>query len=246
MRANRPVHTALVAGALALLALGIASPAARSAGSDEVWASNALATRPMARVAMLPVVAIADDPAAERAVAQGWKDLCCGTAAVWIPCCDVVARLERAPAGGGELVRTIEGEIWRDGAASPRSAALAARLLGVDAVLSLRIERWELADGGRGTVALTATLTGADGRRLWSISGSAEHGRGLQSSEANFRFDDAAFWDPRLEAPREGRIGVALYALLARWSPELPTPLFDDRAATPLLAGRPANAVVAR
>jgi hypothetical protein len=200
---------------------------AGAAAPDALYRDAKLASHPLATVALLPVVSVVDDPAAERLVEASWIDLYRAAGTTWMPAVEVRAGLARAM--DGDLGAEIDAQIWRRGGVDPAVAGRLARLLGVDAVLSVRIDRWEIADGDRAMVELTATLSGADGSRLWSISGLAGCGVPHSSTGRNFNADMSWIRDPRLE-PREldrEKLGGALYTLLARWEPSLPVaPLY--------------------
>lgn len=229
---------AFAAGALVFLATATEATA-QSAPRDEVYCAKAVETQRLETLAFLPVVAVCDNALAEAAVEKGWLDLCSETKVRWLKPGEVEARLRSAAGRNHDLATDVEAEIWRLGTVTRETAVRVARALEVDGVLSIRVERWEIVDGGRGTVGLTATLTGASGAKLWSITGLAGHGLGRTSSERNWTPEMTLVWDPRLEPrPEQQRLGVALYSLLARWSPELPTPLFREGAAAPMLAGR--------
>jgi hypothetical protein len=239
MRAYQTGFAALAAAALTLLALGAEAAGPPPTVRYQVERTKGIAATQLGTVAILPPVAIDDNRKAEIAVEKGWRDLTVETRTRWLPADEVLARLCRVPGGIPDLAAEAEAEVWRFGAPLPGTGARLAHLLGVEAVLSLRIERWEVVDGGRGTVGLTATLTGVNGARLWSASGVAEFGAPRKSGEGNWIGDLTAVWDPRLEPrPEEQRLGVALYSLLASWSPELPAPLYEDPYREPMLAGK--------
>ncbi len=226
-----------VAGAIVVLALTASVAGARPAARDDLYRNPRLDFGAPATIALLPAVALADDPAAERAVERGWVALYAGTRARWMAADEVRARLARAGWDGEALTR-VEEEVWRRGEVEPATASRLARLLGVDAVMSLRIERWEIADGGRATVRLSAALTADDGTRLWSISGLAGYGAAPSSAERNFNSDLSWIRRPALEPQVRGqRLGHALYALLSRWAWSLPEgPLYADGSAPVLFS----------
>ena len=240
MRPIRSGFGAIAAGALMALALGANAMTARAAKTEGIFVSKAVDTRPLRHIAILPVVAVNDNPSAEHAVERGWLALCSETTVDWMTAEEVSGRLRKIRDGRHNLDETVQCEIWKNGTVTPETAERVARLLGVDAVLSLRIERWELADGGCGTVWMSATLTDGNGAQLWGRNGHAEHGSGLRSVEANFSFDPPSFWDRRLNAgPGNARIGIALYSLLALWSPDIPAPMFEKQWRQHYLAGEP-------
>jgi hypothetical protein len=228
--------------ACALVALAAAATAAQAAplAQDRLYASPGLESQRSLTVAVLPAVAVADHPEAERWVEERWVTFYAEAKTRWVPADVVRARLAQA-IDEPDVAGAVDREVWRRGEVEPETAACLARVLGVDAVLSIRIDRWEIADGGRAMVGMSAALSGADGARLWSISGLAGHGRPPGSIEQNFNSDMTWIRNPDLEPPREdGRnLDRALYKLLARWAWSLPQgPLFGEQGAPPLLAGR--------
>ncbi len=210
-------------------------------GRDAVYRAPALdSTRP-ATVAVLPVASVVEWPLIEDAVAAGWVGLYAGSATRWMPTGQVRERMEAGSAGPGAIAAEVDRQIWRDGAVSPLLAGHLCRLLGVDAVLAVRVDRWEIADGGRAIVEMTATITGADGRRAWSISGAAGYGTPPSSVERNFVLgSESVFFNPALEPQNAGSSLVrALQSLMARWAWQLPAPLDEEQqAALPMLAER--------
>ncbi len=239
MNAARRSLVGRIICALVFLAVAAGPAAAGAAKRDAPFRSPRLDSHPLTTVAVLPAVAVAADPDVEAFVAEMWVALYADASTAWLPAEQVSARLAAAAGESPELLGEVRGQIWRRGEVE---AALAGRLaegLGVDAVLSLRIDRWEIVDGGRAQVGMSAVLTHADGTRLWSISGLAGHGRSPGSAEQPFNMDLSWIRCPRLE-PQTGprRLDRALYTLLARWAWELPAgPLYADEASG---AGRPA------
>jgi hypothetical protein len=232
-----------IACALVALAVGLSSAAARPIARDDLYRSARLDTHPLTTVALLPAVAVADDPGAERLVEFQWVALYGEGTTTWMPADQVRARLALAAGELGDLAREVNEQVWRRGEVEPRMAGRLAQLLGVDAVLSLRIDRWEIADGGRATVEMTAALTHADGTRLWSISGLAGYGHSIRSAEQSFNMDMSWIRRSYLEPQgQDHKLGHALYGLLARWAWSLPAPLYaravaDDASPAEAFAG---------
>jgi len=236
MKRNTKFET-LAVGALVAMALGVNGVEARPAELDAVYKVEFLETHRLATVAILPAVSICDDQVAERRAERGWPDLYRQAKTRWMSAEDVRRRLAAASGGSGDLQAKVDAQVWRHGAVDSETAARLARLLGVDAVLSIRIDRWEIVDGGRGTVGLTAVLLGSDGVRLWSACGLAGHGRGRLSNEGTFSCDRTVYWDPRLEPDdRDHRTSMAFHALLARWATALPVPVYESELPSGLLA----------
>jgi len=206
------------------LALGVSADAASPVSRDRLYRNSKLDGFQPTRVALLPVVAVAENPVAERLVERTWVDLYGEAGIQWMTADVVRARLAQVPGERGALAAEVDGQVWQRGEVDPAVSARLAWLLGVDALLSVRIDRWEIADGGRGMVELSAVLTGADGTRLWSISGLAGCGTPRGSRGPNFNADMSWFQDPRLE-PRclsKEKLSGALCNLLIRWEAALP------------------------
>lgn len=206
----------------ALCAVIVLVPIADDAGAagskrDRTWCDPALGEQALSRIAILPAVSVIGDERAESWVENGWTLFYDQAKATWVSAADVRARLPEA-----KLV-SLRDEVWQKGRPSAQAAVDLARSLAVDAVLSVRVDRWEIADGGRAMVELSAVLTAADGRCLWTVSGLAGHGRSPGSRDQNFNGDMTWFWRPSLQ-PRESQdpLGLAMCTLFARWSVALP------------------------
>jgi hypothetical protein len=219
------------------LALGASADAAGPDSRDRLYRGSELNGFQPGRVALLPVVAVAENLDAERLVETTWVDLYHDAGMEWMPADAVRARLARVSGEHGDLAAEAASQIWRRGEVDPGTAVRLARCLGVDAVLSVRLDRWEIADGGRGMVELSAALTGADGTRLWSISGVAGCGTPPASRALNFNADMTWFWDRRIEPgdASQAKLGGALCNLLLRWERALPAaPLYAQDGASAL------------
>jgi hypothetical protein len=225
---------------LPLVALVLGTTAARAdlPMRDELYRSAKMESHHAMTVAVLPAVAVVDNPRAERLVEAQWSALYDRTSTRWMPADDVRACLSHGsgePDTGGEWER----QVWRDGELNSETAGRLARLLQVHAVLSIRIDRWEIADGGRAMVGMTAALVDSDGTKLWSISGCSGYGRPLSSVERNFATGLIWVHNPDLEPPREDarKLKRALYMLLARWAWSLPEgPTLEPGKAPALIA----------
>jgi hypothetical protein len=207
-----------------LLVLGASTGAARAAAADDLYRNASLASHPLTSIAILPVVSVSENADAERLVEESWVQFCGETGIRWMRADDVRVGLASGSAATAALGAAAEREIWRRGEVDSEVAGALARALGVDAVLSVRVDRWEIVDGGRAMVEMTAVLSGADGTRLWGISGTAGCGAQRSSTKRNFSNDLGWIWPARLE-PREfghEKLGCALYTLLARWEGALP------------------------
>ncbi len=215
------------------LAAGIANAGSRT--RDLTWCDPALSSHPLSTIAILPVVSLTGDERAERWVEMGWTIYYEQAKTNWIP-----SVLVRAAVPGPELAE-VRDQVWRQGAPSSGAAVGVARALAVDAVLSVRVDRWEVVDGGRAQVELTAVLTAADGTRLWSVSGLAGHGRMPGSRDRNFNQELTWIRPAKLEpGPSQDPRGMALCMLFARWTAALPEPIAPEAGVPPAqLAGAP-------
>jgi len=234
MSRTRSSHDAALCIFIALalaLAAGIASAGSRT--RDLTWCDPALRSHPLSTVAILPVVSITGDERAERWVEMGWTIYYEQAKTTWIP-----AAVVRATLPDSRLAE-VRHQVWREGEPATGDAVELARALGVDAVLSVRVDRWEVADGGRGQVELSAVLTAADGTRLWKATGLAGHG--LVPGSRNRNFDAELTWirPPKLEpGPPQDPCGMALCMLFARWTTALPRPIAPEAGVPPAqLAG---------
>jgi hypothetical protein len=224
MKGSRNRIASLMALVAIGLALGVSADVASPDSRDQLYRNSRLDGFQPTQVALLPVVAMAENLNAERLVESTWVDLYGEAGMEWMPADVVRARLAGISGERGDLAAEVDGQVWRRGEVDAAVAARLARLLGVDAVLSVRIDRWEIADGSRGMVELSAVLTGADGARLWSISGLAGCGVPSCSRGRNFDADMTWFRNPRLEPQclSEAKLSGALRTLLIRWEGALP------------------------
>ena len=213
-----------LAVAAILAALGASAASAGATALDDVHRSPEPGAHACASVAILPVASVNGSADAERLVEESWTEFCGGNGIRWMRAGEVRAAFAGTDTGAAELAG-MHRQIWRRGEVEPGEADRLARSLGVDAVLAVRIDRWEIVDGGRAVVQMSAVLTGADGQRLWSISGLAGCGAQRASTKRHFNDDLSEIWSPRLEPRELGRekLGCALYELLARWEGALPS-----------------------
>jgi hypothetical protein len=238
MNATRSRLGTLTASALVLLALGVTAAEASPAVRDEPYRSARLDIRRPITIAVLPAVALVDDPDVERLVEQSWVALYSGARTRWVPADEVRTCLAQATGEAGDVSREMAAQVWRSGEVDPSMAGRLAALLRVDAVMSVRITRWEIVDGGRAIVEMMAVLSGADGTRLWSISGFAGYGAPRASAEQNFNMDMSWIRNPALEPQdRSHRLNRALRNLLGRWAWSLPQgSLYEDQDTIQMLA----------
>lgn len=211
-------RTILEAVAFATVLALVASAAPQAAERDHTFRAAAVDRVPVTRVALLPVVSVVENENAERAVEATWLELYGGGPACWLGANEVRARLDAAG------LETAGAAVWRSGELEPADAARLVEALGVDAVMCVRIDRWEVVDGGRAIVEMTAVMQGPDGAPLWGITGGAGCGMPRGSRERNFDADMTWLRTARLEPSMlaDAKLGGALCNLLVRWGGELP------------------------
>jgi hypothetical protein len=240
MHATKSRFGTLAVCTLVVLATGTGvAAAAGPLGKDHVYRDARLGARTALTVAILPVVTTVENAPIERVVERAWASLYAGGRTTWVPADEVRARLAEVCGEHGALEAEIHERIWRDGAVAPATARCVARLLGVDAVLCVRVDRFGIEDGCRAVVGMNAVLLGGDGTRLWSIEGCAGRGVKLSSRERNIAIDgDQIVWrDPRMEPCTKGAcLGRAMFDLFARWAWSLPTPMYEPDTPEPMLA----------
>src|SRR5262245_18236605 len=195
---NRNWRVGIVAGAL--LALASFSAEARPVNEPGV-------------VAILPAVSVVGDAPAETRAEAGWMANYGRGATQWLSA-DEVRRRMAISDPSGDLAHEVREQIWRNGAVDEETAARLCKVLGANAVLSLRVDRWETAER-RGMVAMTASLSGADGPELWSASDAAGFGR-------------RELPDVDAQEHPDHRTCAAYSALLARWAIQLPASMQQE------------------
>jgi len=216
------------------LSIGAGEAGAAVSTRDRMTRNPALAERHLNTIAILPAVSVNGNEQAELWAEAGWALFYRQAETSWMTADDVRAHFVFA--GGSDLLDAARSEVWAN--AEPRSATARAlaNALGVDAVLTIRVDRWEIVDGGRGMVELSAALTAADGTRLWTATGLAGHGRSPGSRDRCFNADLTCFWPVRLEpGDPENRLGLALCSLFTRWSAGLPVPMAPESTGGPSL-----------
>jgi hypothetical protein len=202
--------------AIVVVALALAASVAAAKGPepDRCERAPGLAQAPIGRIALLPVVSVAENPDAERLVEGLWTEYC-GAGATWVGADAARSRMDDSERD--RLVSTI----WRTGDTEPALAAELAERLDVDAVMIVRIDRWEIVNDERAVVEIKAVLRGADGAPLWSISGTAGCGV-AKGSHADF--DQELTWMRRPSTHGDEKLAGALCGLLGRWSGSMPSP----------------------
>jgi hypothetical protein len=165
-RAWLALLAALLVAALGTSALGERKPA------DRVWTRAGLESRNIHCIAILPPVGEARE--GTLSLEDRWFMRVYGDGHAWLPSAMVVDRLARNPRQGEALLERIRRRIESGGEVDSASATQVARAMGADAVLTLRLDRWERLGGGSKTVAYveaTCALQDSSGRLLLKITG---------------------------------------------------------------------------
>jgi len=234
MRADpsfRVLGFGVVAVAIALVPLARAADKSKGARADESWTAPGFAARHIQGIAALPPASYDRNHIAERTAAGLWGQALKDVGYRWQSPL-MVQTMMSSPADDSLLQQTSASVLAHgrvDSTLAPRLCAA----LRTDAVLSLRLDRWEQIEmeynqAGRPstTVQVTASLVDAAGHELWRISGS-ETGEGpYHDPNANV----LGVWSSDLaNKPLTGQGGAPAFAevatkLFARWAPKFPAP----------------------
>lgn len=165
---------------LALIALALAAPPAASQKPDKkavrgdaLYTIAGYDTLGVRSVAMLPVASFDNNLQSEKEVAAAWGATFVEAGYRWVSAGAAKALL------GDSLAKRARAELVRQGRPDSLLAGTLCAKLRVDAVLGIRVDRWEKSElewnqAGKPTTAvqLRAALVDARGRLLWSGSGS--------------------------------------------------------------------------
>lgn len=165
-RACVPLLAVLLVAVLGSGALGERKPA------DRVWTRTGLENCNLRRIAILPPVGEPREGA--LSLEDRWFLRVFRDGRGWLSSAMVVDHLARNPRQGEVLLARIREQISRNGEVDSASATQIARAIGADAVLSLRLDRWERLGGGSKTTArveATCALRDSSGHLLWKVTG---------------------------------------------------------------------------
>lgn len=162
-------HVAAVATALGLL-LG-AGPKAHAKGPvlvDEQWIDPAFATHDPARVAVLPAVNLLNFDPSHLATDLFFNE-CRGDGRAWLPPALCRLRFGATPRERDSVFRALALQVRRDGRPDAATVAELARRLGVDALVFVRIDRWEHVTNPAPSTQIEARVEMLDstGASLW-------------------------------------------------------------------------------
>ncbi len=160
--------------AVALLAL--VGPGARGGArpADRVWVAPDIADREVHTIAILPGVGGTRDAA--RAFGDRWFLRVYQAGYAWLPMMSAEDYLARRGREGDMLLDRLRSQVDRGGQVDSACAVQFSRALRVDALLILRIDRWERVGFGTTVAHIEAlcTLQDSTGHLLWRVSGSEE------------------------------------------------------------------------
>lgn len=226
---------------LVCAALGLLAAAAVSADKpqgrdlDLVWEAPGLDTVSLGRVAMLPAASYDRDLSHEKMVEGMLAAALRGSGHRWLSTTSTRTLL-RTATGNDSLLNGVREEILDHARLDSLSAIQVCERLRSDAILAVRVDRFEqvkLDVGQSGkpstTVQAKATLMDAHGRVLWTISGS-EVGEGPYQSPNTNPYTTPAGGvnlNPKNSNPGPPSYEEVLQKLVARWGQRFP------RAAAP-------------
>jgi len=166
----------LIAVTLVTAAAWLAVAPARAARPpvliDEVWTSPDFGRHPVRTVAVLPAVALesyAPNHPLSDSLAIGFR----GDGRRWVPPLSTWHGLGNSEIERLAEFRKIADEVRQQGRTRPATTARLAQRLGVDALMIVRVDRWERIPDATDvtTVEARAELVSADGTPLWRVSG---------------------------------------------------------------------------
>jgi len=168
-RLSSALASALLIAVLARGAMGVSRTA------DRVWIRPDAARFPVTRIAVLPVVA--EDVHAGRAVEEQWLLQFIADGHDWLPS-EVCGQTMRAlsPRRPDSTARAIENQVFHAELPDTTGVPPLARALAAQAILTLKVKRWERVVEADPTITtayveLAAALVDSAGHVLWRISG---------------------------------------------------------------------------
>jgi hypothetical protein len=230
------IAAVVIAAACALLFASTGHAAKRTA--DLFWKHPDFAHAGIHSVAMLPVASYDHNSQTQTLVAGAWGQQFHAAGYRWMTAGSTAALIRVA--GGDSLVKAVDRSLLDRGRPDSLVAPVLCSRFHVDALLSLRVDRWEqvaVEADQRGkpssTVGLTATLVDASGRLLWRGSG-AETVEGLEHVPvAGSRIGEAQLSASSADTRPPAFVEV-LTRLLARWGDQFPAHVAET--ATPAAA----------
>lgn len=160
----------IAASGIALLSLMFTGVAlGRPVMVDELWTHPEFSRFRLGRVAVLPAITYGDDQAARWLVPERWRASIQVPGYTWIPAGFCYEQLGPTVPGRIAAFRALSDAVRRDRQPDPKKARELARLLQADALLLLRVDRWEHQVGAREMtfVDITASLVDSAGTCVW-------------------------------------------------------------------------------
>jgi hypothetical protein len=154
----------------ALLALTAAKP--RRASPDRIWIHPEIERLRPRRIAVLPAVSFVFLPKERGYLEDAWQQRMIGSRHEWMPAVICRERMASTSRRGDSLLTAIGNQIRSRGRVDSTSSPRLAQLLNSQALLCLRIDRWERMGTARSTqiyVDMTAALVDSNGRLLWRV-----------------------------------------------------------------------------
>jgi hypothetical protein len=197
---------------------------------DKVWERAGLDTTHVESIAMLPAAAFDGNLQNEKTVEGMLARALRGAGYRWLSTASTRVRL-RSAASDDSLLHAVRDQTLENVGVDSLTAIAVCALLRSDAVLSIRVDRFEqvkLEPGQNGkpstTVQAKAALVDANGQTLWTISGS-EVGEGpLQSSDRDpTRLPNGGVnINPSATGPGPPSFDEVLTKLFDRWAARFP------------------------
>jgi uncharacterized membrane protein YgcG len=162
-----------VAGATLTIFLAGARPP--SVSVDQAWTNPQYDGRAVRVVAILPAVTFDGNRTASFYMAERWRESFAEQGYYWVPAAVVRERLGSTLKQRDSVLQAVARQVQDSGRPDPATSAWIASRLGAQAVLALRLDRWELQVGARdmGYVDLSASLVDSVGNLLWKSAGRA-------------------------------------------------------------------------
>lgn len=228
---NRRAQAALI-GAVLLLAAASVQAAKKPKTVDTFWTYPDYAKIKVERIAVIPAASYDNNIQTETTVEQGLGMQLKGEKYRWVSA-SATRDLLRSMTGSDSLLKAVKAQILKEPRVDSLTAQRLCAMFHCDALLSMRVDQWEQqtiewnqSGTPSTTIQLKAALVDAQGRLLWTASGS-------QSSQGPYYDANAATLgvkDSGLERkPITGQGGPptfleTLTTLLTRWAPAFPAP----------------------
>jgi len=222
-----------------LLACAVVAPAAAEKAPkkmDIFWQSPEYAAHEPRSIAMLPAAAYDGSLEARQAVETAVARALRGSGYRWTS--TLVTRDRMLESGGDSLVKAFTAQVLKEPRLDSLEAPGYARLMMSDALLTIRVDRFEqykleVYQSGKATttVGLTVALVDSSGRLLWRGNG-VETAEGVYYDAGSSQVDTSPSALTNRMTPQAGPPSYAetLGKLLVRWVPQFPA---KSAAATP-------------